>query len=287
MFGLYYNKKLFREAGIVDAQGEARPPATREEFLDAARKLTRDTDGNGKPDQWGFVFTWQRNIAYTLMRQWGGEMFSPDLSRCTLGEPRNVQALQFCADLIHKEHVAPSPENFDAWIGFRQGKVAMAMEGVWMMPDLRKQTDLEYAGAPVPRIGPQDAVFASSHQMCLRKGLEGEKLRAAWRFVKFLSENSLDWAEGGQVPVRPSLRATERFKAMAIQAAFARQIPYIRFQPAVPFNFEYLTEYDFAVERALRATVPPRQALDEAAAKVDAIVQRHRRMLREAGRTGP
>src|SRR5438132_1476144 len=46
--GLYYNTRLFREAGIVDAEGKARPPRTWEEFLAAAGKLTRDTDGDGR-----------------------------------------------------------------------------------------------------------------------------------------------------------------------------------------------------------------------------------------------
>ena len=36
--------------------------------------------------------------------------------------------------------------------------------------------------------------------LCVRDGLEGEELDAARRFVKFLSDNSLDWAEGGQSP---------------------------------------------------------------------------------------
>ena len=34
--------------------------------------------------------------------------------------------------------------------------------------------------------------------MCLRSDLGGVELDAARRFVKFLSDNSLDWADGGQ-----------------------------------------------------------------------------------------
>ncbi len=41
ILGMYYNKRMFREAGVVDAKGEARPPTNRDEFLDACARLTR------------------------------------------------------------------------------------------------------------------------------------------------------------------------------------------------------------------------------------------------------
>ena len=72
------------------------------------------------------------------MRQFGGAPFTPDAGRCTLDDPRNVAALQFCVDLIRRDHTAPPPENIDAWIGFRQGKVATAFEGIYMLADLQK-----------------------------------------------------------------------------------------------------------------------------------------------------
>jgi ABC-type glycerol-3-phosphate transport system substrate-binding protein len=75
--GLYYNTRLFERAGIVGSDGKAKPPRTWDEFLAAARKLTRDTDGDGRPDQWGFVFTWQRSNWMTFAFQWGGGILTP------------------------------------------------------------------------------------------------------------------------------------------------------------------------------------------------------------------
>lgn len=48
-YSLYYNTKLFKEAGITEA------PKTWEEFVADAKKLTKDTDGDGKTDQWGIT----------------------------------------------------------------------------------------------------------------------------------------------------------------------------------------------------------------------------------------
>ena len=269
--GMYYNRTLFKEAGIVDENGEAKPPTTREEFFEAMRKITKPAFGK-QPAHWGFVFTNLESNCYTIMRQFGGEFFSPDYKKCSVNQPENIEALQLCTDLIQKYHYAPSPENFDAWIGFRQGKVGMVFEGIYMLADLQKQKDLDFAGAPVPLIGNHPATWADSHTLCLRSDLKGAELQAGWKFEKFLSDNSLDWAEGGQVPVRKSLRNTDRFRKMTIQAEFAKQIPYVCYVPRLNFVFEYLKEYSTGLEKGVRGTQTPKDALDLTTQKIDEII---------------
>ena len=282
--GLYYNKTLFREAGIVDATGDPVPPTTREAFLDAAQRLKKDNNNDGIVDQWGYVFTWFRTNAFTVMKQFGGAMFNEDATASTLTDPRNVEALQFCADLVHKVEVAPSPENFDSWIGFRQGRVGMVFEGIYMLADLQKQTDLDFGAAPVPTLGDTPAAWASAHILCMRTGLTEEKKEAAWRFMRFLSENSLDWAEGGQIPVRRSLLQSDRFRKMTVQSAFAQQLDRIQYAPRVPFIFEFFREFDFAVDRSLRGSVTPLEALQEAEDNVNKTIARHRELMEELER---
>lgn len=273
--GMYYNRRMFREAGVVDSKGEPLPPTDRAGFLEAAIKMTRPGKG-GELDRWGFVFTNLETNVSTVMRQFGGAFFTPDYSRCTLDTPENVGGLQFCVDLIHRYKVAPPPENFDAWIGFRQGRIGMVFEGIYMLADLQKQADLDFAGAPAPLFDSHRAVAADTHNLCLRTGLEGKRLEATWRFVRFLSENSLDWAEGGQIPVRKSLRVTPRFEEMKVQSHFARQIPYVAYLPRVTFIFEFQTELNLAIEKTLRRRATPAQALEIAAANVNRIMARER-----------
>lgn len=266
--GMYYNKKLFRQAGL----DPERPPRTRSEFVDAIRRMKKPGK-NGEPDQWGYVFTNFETCTYTFLRQFGGEVFTPDLSRCTLSRPENVAALQFCRSLI-VDGLVPSPENVDSWIGFRQGRVGMVFEGIYMLADLQKQKDLEFGGAPVPQVAKTEAVWADSHNLCLKSGLAPRVQAAAWRFMRFLSDNSVAWAAGGQIPTRPSLRATPEFEQMAVQSAFATQIPFVRYEPQLPFIFEYLTEYNLAVEKILRGRASAEEALSAAEKKVNSILAR-------------
>ncbi len=164
--GLYYNTKLFKEAGIVDAQGRAKPPRTLAEFLDAARRITKDTNKDGRPDQWGFVFTNQRSNWLTIAEQFGGGILSPDLKTCVMDSPANRQSLHLMHDFIYKYKIAPRPEGVDAWLAFRQGKVGMAMEGIYMLSSLEEQKGLDFAGAPAPQFGPRGAVWGGSHLLC-------------------------------------------------------------------------------------------------------------------------
>lgn len=262
--GMYYNKKLFREAGL----DPEKPPTNREEFIDAMRRMK-------KQDQWGYVFTNLETCAYTFLRQFGGSPFNEDYTRCTLTRKENVEALTWCRKLI-EDGLCPSPENFDSWIGFRQGRVGMVFEGIYMLADLQKQKDLEFGGAPVPQVGTEKAVWADSHNLCLKSGLAPHVQEAAWRFMKFLSDNSIDWAAGGQIPTRPSIRATPEFKALTVPSAFAQQVPFVRYHPQLPFVFEYMTEYNLAVEKIVRGRAPAQEALAAAEKRVNEIMAREK-----------
>src|SRR3954462_4620308 len=76
-YGLFYNKKLFKQAGISS------PPKTWTEFVADGKKLTKDTDGDGKPDQWGFALegasiTENAHWAFILGKQKGTDLFDGD-----------------------------------------------------------------------------------------------------------------------------------------------------------------------------------------------------------------
>ena len=288
--GMYYNKALFRKAGIVDANGQPKPPTNREEFVDALRKLTRDNNGDGVKDQYGLAFTWLRTNSYTLMRQFGGDILTRDGQTVILDRPEAVAGMQFAVDMIDKEKVIMPPENIStfggAFIGFRQGKLGIVFEGIYMLPELRRQRDLDFGAAPVPQIGPHKAAWASSHVLCLRTDLSEREEVVAKRFIKFLSDHSLDWAEGGQIPVRKSLRDTARFKNMKAQYEFSKQIPHAAYYPQSPFVNEYFAEFDPAVERILRRSQTPQQSFAFAAKRIRDVLERYRREESVAGAGG-
>ena len=270
--GLYYNIDHLVEAGL-----EPRAPRDRAEFLEYARKLTVDKDGDGSIDQWGwysfggwpFRVLWQW---YTLLFQNGGSLLSEDKKNAEFYSPEGISALEFFVDLIHKEGVAP-PDPADPEEAFRVGMLSMHVNGPWMINLFKEQPDLNWAVAPVPLLGQEQVVWGDAHLMCIPQQ-SPETTEAAITLAKWLSDNSLEWAKAGQVPVRNSIVESEEFAALTEQYEFAKQLSYVRFLPQT----ERLAEIESVLLEYMDATylgdMDPEEALDYAAEEVDDILRR-------------
>jgi multiple sugar transport system substrate-binding protein len=262
MQGLYCDADLFKRAGLTNPDGSIRTPKNKDDFIDDI-KATQKIDSNGDHDIWGFSWTMWRFNFMSLVPQFHGHYFdekgNPDLA-C----PGNVAALEFMGDLMNKQKLAPLPESNMGWTGYRQKKVAMVLEGVYMVGDLKTLEDFHPVGASVPQIGPQPGTLADSHCLCIRADLSGKEREASERFIAYLSQHSIEWARAGQVPARISVRNSDAFKALPIQYAFSKEIPFISYPPKTPLLFELTQELDLAVEKVLRGRATAKEALDVA-----------------------
>ncbi|HEX7120647.1 MAG TPA: sugar ABC transporter substrate-binding protein [Longimicrobiales bacterium] len=167
---IYYNKDLFDAAGVPYPE----PGWTWSDFLETAKSLTRDLDGDGAVDQWGFG--WPREFFYLQSWIWagGGELLSPDGTRASgfLDSPETVAAVRFYLELATRHGVAPRIEMFRRGLGglsrlFYSGRVAMLQSGHWSAPRFQRHEDagrLRWGVAPFPvREGaaPATALYAS------------------------------------------------------------------------------------------------------------------------------
>ena len=284
--GLYCNTEMLKKIGFVNGDGSARPPRNREEFLQAAEALKIDADGDGRPEQWGFGFgAWNLNFL-TLVPQFGGKLID-EHGQPTLDDPGNIEALQFLTDLLQKYHVAPPPEGGVAgWIGFRQQRVAQVFDGIYMLGDLKRLEGHPYTGAPIPQIGPYPGTYADSHVLCIRKNLGDSRRAAAARFIRFLSDHSLQWADAGQVPARKSVRECEAFKHLQVQYAFSTQLDHVMFPPKTPSIAEITLHINLAFEKAIRGRASPADALHQANADYKRYLERDRMERELATRAG-
>ncbi|MGV3617619.1 MAG: ABC transporter substrate-binding protein [Fimbriimonas sp.] len=266
--GMYYNVALFRKAGI------AKPPTNQAEFLDAAKRLTKDTNGDGKPDQWGFAMTDLHLVGSTLLFQYGASLLNPEGNQAALNSQGGRDALTFMRSLVTEHKVAPPTSGDDSWVAFQTGRVAMAFQGIWMIDALERQTDLEYAAAPVPILGPEKKVWAGSHILSMPNYLPPERQKAGWRFIKYLSDHSLAWAKGGQVPVRPKILNSPEFQALRVQREFARQLGYVQYEPSSPAVNQIATYADIAMQAVSQGLSSPEEALTTASTRVNRVLER-------------
>lgn len=139
---VYYNKKLFDEAGLAYPTDDWDV----NDMLEKARKLTK-VDPDGRVTQYGFyAWAWQ-NFVYAFGGSLVDDVRKP--TRCALDSKGSVEGLQFYADLINKYGVHPSSTamtNMAMGVQgmFMTGRLAMFSSGIWETPGLRKMDNFDW-----------------------------------------------------------------------------------------------------------------------------------------------
>jgi multiple sugar transport system substrate-binding protein len=217
---LYYNKKMFQEAGI------ASPPKTIAEMLQDAVKLTK-SGPNGKqyglvlPDnavpQWWAIFAW----AY------GGGLVSPDGKTSMLKDPNTNKGFQAWADAQKTGQI--SPVGLGGAAGdqlFQTQKAAMELNGPWVTAGFT-QAKVPYGVVPVP-VGPagQSRTLAVGATITIGKGTKQKA--AAEDFIKywFSPASQLIYAGGaGSSPARTDMAGQLSKLSNPYPAKFAAVLP--------------------------------------------------------------
>jgi multiple sugar transport system substrate-binding protein len=127
--GVVYNKDMF------DAANVAYPQAgwTWDDFLATAQALTKDTNDDGTPDQYGFYDdSWPYLGIFPFILSNGGQILSTDKSTVIADSPEGMEAITFYIDLVRNYHVAPTaPELGENTNPFATGVVAMQLTRSW------------------------------------------------------------------------------------------------------------------------------------------------------------
>jgi multiple sugar transport system substrate-binding protein len=269
---LYYNKGLMEEAGL----DPNRPPQTRDEYESALEELR----GNGIQGSWVSPFLFTGTLQFeSLLWQFGGDLYNEGATRATFNSDAGVEALTWMVDLIENGY-SPSDVAQDAeFIAFQNGENALHWNGIWQINALKEVEDLDWGVAPLPRIGSEDAAWASSHNFVITQQAttDENKVEASQVFINWISQQSIEWARAGQIPARNSVRESQEFEDLPEQSAIAQEVPYLQFVPPVPGIAEIQPEtFEQAVNEAVLRQSDPQTALDEAAERADQLLEENR-----------
>lgn len=166
-YNLYYNPKLFAEAGIDG------PPATWDEFVADAKKLTVDTDGDGSIDQWGFTaagasVSANSHQAFVRGLQNGGTLFDSE-GNPTFDSAAQVAGVKQWIDLMSTDKVM-SPSDAETSDGsakvdnFINGSAAMMFDQSPLKNfSARDFTDFGTAPVPMMSTDAEDLEATQSH----------------------------------------------------------------------------------------------------------------------------
>lgn len=130
--GLWYNKTMFDEKGI-DYPNET---WDWNKLVEVAHKLTDEANGI-----YGFAAPLDAQQGYyNFIYQNGGYVITEDKKSSGFDQKATMDAVQFYTDMIYKEKVSPSFETLVETSNtnlFESGKVAMIMQGSWMVTELK------------------------------------------------------------------------------------------------------------------------------------------------------
>ena len=202
---MFYNKDMLAAAGVEEPGAE---PWTREEFEDALAKL----EASGvTPLSIGTAFQaaalWQ-----ALIRQYGGSLTDETGTTATYNSEAGVKALEKIKELRDKYTPDVAGTGDPEVNVFKQGEAAIVFHGPWWISDLQKLPSTGFA--PLPTIGDQPATWGGSHQLALTTD-DPTTQAAAAVWIKWLSDNSMEWAKAGQVPARQSIRNSSELAELA------------------------------------------------------------------------
>ena len=265
--GFYYNKTVMQKAGL----DPEKPPTTADEYGAALDKLkSKDIQGHWATP---FPFTGSQTVQ-SLLWQFGGELFSQDASTATWADEPGVKAMTWYTDLVKNGH-SPAKIAQDAdYVALQNGKNAFNWNGIWQVNALKEKQSLQWGVAALPNIGGKAAAWAGSHQFVLptMKTQDDNKSTAARVFLNWISQKSLEWAKGGQVPARTSVRESAEFKALKEQATLGAQINDLHFLPPVAGISDAMAEWEKALNESVLGIKQPQQALSDAAGRANKIL---------------
>ncbi len=271
---LYYNKDLFKAAGIDNSKG----PANYQEMVADAQKLTKP-DGS----QWGIEIS-SDGIPYWLFQSFvignGANVVGNAANKVTFDTPQIVSALQDFVDLSKKYKVMPA--EILQWANmpndFVNGKAAMIWHSSGSLTSILKQAKFDVGvGCTVGEKG--CGAPTGGGNIYMLKGIPADHQAAAWKFIQFMTSTDIqaDWSiQTGYVPGRKSSMSTQAMKdyvAKTAQAAVAPDgLQYAGAELAAHNNAQIQKALGDGVQAALTGKSNPADALKAAQQQADQIL---------------
>ena len=271
---LFYRKDLLEAAGI-------QPPQTMDEMLQAAIKLNT-------PDRFGMVMGSSTDEAWWDFMHYfwafGGQLYDPNTLEVTVNNAQGVAALTFYSDLLRKYKVV-SPDvttyGFNGILtALKEDKAAMGVEWMAATQELTDCTKsplvcdkLAYEFVP-PSVAGQYGFGASSWGWVIPTG--STQKEAGYKFIEWLvgGPGAKLWALNGGIPSNKAALSDPEVVAQIPQfELLAQAMPYRHITPLLTTSDQIVKAMQEAAAAAVAGAKTPQQAMDDAAAGIEAALK--------------
>ncbi len=302
--GKLYALPWFADVGLLYRRTDLVPtePKTLEEMVSSARTAMSRRGG----PRYGVVSQGARYEGLITgfveyLGAFGGRIID-DKGEVVVNKPEAVRALEFMRDELYGSRVAPLDvltwHEEEARFAFQNGNAVFMRNWPYPVAAMSDTAQSKVAGkfavSPMPKSGsaPAGHSTAALGGAQLAINAYSEHPDAAYKLIAYLTapEQMLDRARAvGQYPTRAALYADPRLKgAIAIPLDDARRaIESATPRPVTPIYTELSEILQIELHRALVRQAEPQDALNSAAARINALIDRTgmRRLMTQASRT--
>lgn len=280
VLALFYNKAKFDAAGL--AYPGSQSPWTWERYLALCKQLTRDTNGDGTPDEWGaYIDFWDTRL-YPWLWQNGADIMNAERTRCTLDSPAAIEALTFVRDLRHRHGVCPpttAGERNEGLNMLMQEKVAMFMTGPWDVQTLLQKPTLQWDVAPLPARKRAATLLGTENYAIAAASKHPQE---AWELYKFLLSAHSQEFMAEKLDKMPSRKSVAEGPYLTAPTKYSRQVfvdalSYAQAVPNIPEWDEVAHYVKDAFDRIWVGTQSVEEALRQATREVNEALAKARR----------
>ena len=261
---LYYRADMLAELGLE-------VPTTCDEFRDVAKALTRDTDGDGQTDVYGFGFRGAKGGH----DHWGTFVLGAQDVSLTDGitSEAGVAGTQFVADLFQKDQVFPPSapnDGFQEIIGaFKAGRTAMTIHHIGSANGMVEALGDKVSAAPVPACGGGSWTAFGDESTAVLSNAEDPE--AAFKWISFLSSeghNTTFNQATGQLPVVKADASNWTMHPERFVAATQASVPAAQLLPSSSATSDFVnTVWPTNMQRVLIGEI----SAEEMNANIDAL----------------
>jgi multiple sugar transport system substrate-binding protein len=264
---LYYNKDMFREKGL----DPDKPPQTWAELVEAARTLT-----DPSKNVYGLTFSAKANEEGTFQflpwAQMGGGGYDK------INAEGAVKALETWKTIIDERLASPDTLTRSQWDStgtFNSGNAGMAISGPWELDRMLKEAKFDWGVAllPVPEEGAQRSSAMGDFNWAIFSNTEHPD--EAFKVLEyFVSQDDRMFKDFGQLPPRSDITIPPTGEALkdAGLKVFIEQLQYAQPRGPHPEWPKISKAVQDAIQAALTGQMSPKEALDQAAEKISAVL---------------
>jgi multiple sugar transport system substrate-binding protein len=221
---LYHvNMDLFKQAGLVNADGTPMFPKSSEELLAQAEQFKQKT---GKPyfvqNLANETALYTRNL-YTYLFQQDSDFFANPM-QVKLNTPEAKKVVEMYKAIFDKDYTTKDLDYGGAINAFLAGEGGVQLNGTWVVGDYNAESEKAgtalnkggYAVYPYPQLfGGTHAQYADGHTWAVsQKERTPEQVAAIGKFLKFFADNDFEWSRTGHLPAYKAVIGSAEFKAL-------------------------------------------------------------------------